>query len=236
MTLQQLQQHQSGGGLQAIIRFLVDVVIVLDATASMTPYIDALKRALTSFVDALDKAELDARFGLAVFWDELEGTMPQLCPVGTSPSEIKSILKKLSVTGGGDEPESALPALMKALAMPGYRPEARTLIFLCTDASCHDPEGQYTSDTVRQALEQRNALVHACCPEIEPYKTFCTLNGGGLLFPIRPEMATDAFAKIIPLLADRTRRTMAADAMARKTRLLTERMRTEIERETRLLS
>jgi hypothetical protein len=60
---------------------------------------------------------------------------------------------------------------------------------------------------------------------------FCRLNGGGILFPISPDMAADAFSSVVSRLADHTRRTMRMNLDARVTRFFTEKMR-----ETRRIS
>ena len=185
----------------------VDMSIVLDATGSMGSFIAAVVKALHFTLDYFVAGALDVHFGLVIFRDELIGEMPELHPIGTPPKELKHVLSRTPATGGGDEPESSLPALVKALGLPGYRTGARKVLLLCTDASAHDPHGNLTSQMVLQELKRHRALLFACTPDMEPYKTLVAVTRGAL-FHIRPNLDQSTFENVLDNVARATVRTV----------------------------
>ena len=185
-----VQQHSGS------TRILVDVVIALDCTGSMGECISGVLKALLHFVDILSKSQFDVRIGLVLFRDELIGEMPRCLPVGTPPETIKSILASTIARGGGDIPESSLPAIMHALDLSGFRPGARKVLLLVTDAPPHDPERGLTSSTVSARLKEEQAVLFACTPRIEPYVGFCN-RSGGTQWELEPDISSDAFADLL---------------------------------------
>ena len=173
-----------------------DLVYVLDATSSMQPYIDGARDGMIGAIDAHVEQQLDTQIGLVVFRDELIGEKTQWVPVGTPPETIKSILARTHALGGGDPPESSLPAIVRALGLPGYRPGARKVILHVTDAPPHDPECGLTSDVVLAQLKQEDALFFACTPKIDPYLTFCNRTGG-TLWELTKHMSSDSFCDLL---------------------------------------
>ena len=207
----------------------VVIVFVIDATGSMARYIDGAVRAVTGFIDILVEGSLQPSLGLVIFRDELIEE-PTLCyDVGTAPEEIKRILRSTEATGGGDEPESSLPAIMKALDLPGFASDARKVLIHVTDAGCHDPENGLGSDEVLARLKKEKVLFHACCPDTPPYTTFVNATGG-TLFPIRTDLQADTFAGVMLSFARSTVKTLQMGDTANTQEVARKRLR-----ETRIL-
>jgi hypothetical protein len=209
---------KTGGQRPQRKSIMVDFVILIDATSSMQPFIDVIMAALMQILDILAEGDLDVAMGLVVFRDELIGEETACYEVGTNASTIKSILSSTRATGGGDEPESSLPAINHALGLKGYRQGAQKVFLHITDASAHDPEDGLTSRTVLAGLKDENVMFYACSPDIDPYVTFANFTQG-TLFPIEVGLEKDSFRGILSSFADTTVKTvrMAEDEAARET-------------------
>lgn len=132
-------------------KFTVDVLLCIDVTGDNAPFVDSLKAALPGIGSALlkkigeDRCLLlrDIRMRIIAFrdfefTDEEDGT-----PIETSPffslkyheNDLLDWMNGLSVSGGGDLPESSLEALAEAFASPfNERDHDRTAILLFTNA------------------------------------------------------------------------------------------------------
>ena len=185
----------------------VDVTLVIDATASMGPYLMAIVAALNFLIDCLVDSALSVAIALVIFRDELTGQETRLYPVGTPPDELKAVLHNTMPEDGGDEPESALPAIHKALTLPGYRQGAQKVLLLITDAHCHMNEAGLVPGMITEELTKCNALFFACAPDVPPYVEFVNATHG-TLFAIKPDLDADTFRSILGALAAKTVKTI----------------------------
>ena len=186
------------------------LVILLDATGSMQPYIEGIRQALNHVVDILKAGAFDAILGMVVFRDEKEGEMPHVYPLGSTPDELKGILAGVTATGGGDEPESSYPAIMHAIDMlnPCYQNMPRVFLHI-TDAPPHDPEAGYTAKDIQNALHQHDVIFSCCTLNQEPYRSFANATGG-TLFPIQSDMESQSFKVVLMNFARTTVKTVRA--------------------------
>jgi hypothetical protein len=117
----------------------LDLIFILDITGSMQPFIDGLKKKCIAFADLVGRNGYDIRLGLVAFGDvEINE------PITTfEPTADVAVFQKhvggLQLLNGGDEPESTVEALRKALQIP-FRPGAKVCFVHITDASCHHAE------------------------------------------------------------------------------------------------
>lgn len=101
-----------------------DIVILCDSTGSMSPTRDGLLRNLNTFLESLGKtqtksqAPLDWRIRFNIFRD-IDVDAEAMDFSGnwmTKEEEIKNVIQsKFIPDGGGDEPESTLDAILKAV-------------------------------------------------------------------------------------------------------------------------
>ena len=122
----------------------VDVMFVLDCTGSMQGEIDAIRDAILSFADTIASDGVRARVGLIEFRDRLIGEEHRVLtfagqPFTNDPVAFRSQVQPLRATGGGDEPESSLDALMLAVRQP-FGADVNKVIVLVTDAPPHIPD------------------------------------------------------------------------------------------------
>lgn len=132
-------------------QYSVDLVLCIDATGSMSPVIDLVKSHALKFYDDLTEAmqrkqkrisRLRAR--VVIFRDlHVDGSQAlQESPFYLLPEErsaFAAFLQPVKASGGGDEPESGLEALARAIRSDWVRAgdKRRHVVVLWTDASAH---------------------------------------------------------------------------------------------------
>ncbi|MFO0956817.1 MAG: VWA domain-containing protein [Isosphaeraceae bacterium] len=137
----------------------VDILFVLDATASMQFAIDGVRAGIRDFAEGLGKEQLDSRIGLVAFRDEQNpGEDPVVLEFAGGPltddlAEFRKKVAQLHATGGGDVPETSLEALRLASQQP-FRPKSTRVLVLITDAPPkHLPEGFASVHDAASSLE-----------------------------------------------------------------------------------
>lgn len=113
-------------------RIPIDFVFVLDVTATMGDYINAVRSNVDKFTKNLLAKGIDFRLGLVTFSDSVE-------VIRQPTSDVQEFLWWLSSTqakGGKDEKENALDALNAAMHLK-FRPAASRMALLITDAPYH---------------------------------------------------------------------------------------------------
>jgi hypothetical protein len=137
------------------ITYAVDIVLVIDATGSMSGIIERVKDRALSFYGDLDammkeKAKYVDHLQLRVvvfrdFYADAPEEALQASPFFPLPEQadrFAAFVRGVSASGGGDEPETALEALAEAMASPWTTGVAkrRQVIVVWTDASAHKLE------------------------------------------------------------------------------------------------
>jgi outer membrane protein OmpA-like peptidoglycan-associated protein len=133
----------------------IDFVFVVDVTASMDTYIQALERKIRNFTRELGNRGIDYQVGLVLFSDYIEGVYQLTDDIG----EFTKWLRKIKTVGGGDIPENALEALKVANSEINFRPSANRVAVLITDAPYHDAGERKTKMTKLTADEVKRDLI-----------------------------------------------------------------------------
>lgn len=135
----------------------VDLVFCIDATLSMSPLIDMVKKNALNFYGDLVRVmeknpqgmpkRLDSvRIRVIAFRDYVADGSKAMMTTGffTMPDQaedFKACVNDISADGGGDEPEDGLEALAYAIRSPWMKPtpgrKRRQIIVVWTDASTH---------------------------------------------------------------------------------------------------
>jgi len=136
---------------------LVDIVFVIDCTASMDRLLDTIKETVLSFGEDLYAASEAKGYKINnlrvrvigyrdhyVDWQDPTHPPIQASDFFTLPDEKEDFfefMNSLEATGGGDEPESSLEALHLAFNSRWFVdpqiPKRRQVVVLFTDASAH---------------------------------------------------------------------------------------------------
>lgn len=172
------------------VKGVVDIVFLIDATASMKPCIEALKQNISLFVDSLtvkgpnNENPIKHWRGKAVGYRDTKVDKVWFVdnPFVEDATHLKAQLAGLRPEGGGDEPESLLEAIYKvatwdqtakgAPADPGkwrYRSDAARIVVAFTDASYHpkmtEPDGGTVGDVINVIVSNR-ILLNLYAPEM----------------------------------------------------------------------
>jgi hypothetical protein len=125
----------SRGNTRVQSNALVDLVFVVDTTGSMDGEIEGLLKSLKRLAAQLDLRDIDWRIATMAFGDlTVKGDKIVVTPFTDKLEVVKKSLDDIPrYNGGGNEGESSLEALVKALELPTYRFEAIKVCLLLTD-------------------------------------------------------------------------------------------------------
>ncbi|GMU20658.1 MAG: hypothetical protein AMXMBFR13_07550 [Phycisphaerae bacterium] len=120
----------------------LDVVLVLDATRSMLPYIEQAKQRLHDILDVITGLVPKTRFGVVAYkdyGDEYGPNAVQFLPITTDLEKVHTFIDEIACGGGGDMPEPVHEALRVGtdIKRMGYSTVARRVIVLVGDSSIH---------------------------------------------------------------------------------------------------
>lgn len=116
-----------------------DVVFVLDTTGSMSLYIDQMKTLIRNHSSKIK--EMNGRVGLVVYRDAGdEYIAKKVSDLQSDTTDLLNQLDRVTVDGGGDDPEAALHASMVAMNEMKWQKGATKAIILLTDAGYHEPD------------------------------------------------------------------------------------------------
>lgn len=171
---------------------VVDIVFLIDVTASMQPCIDALRRNIEFFIDRIesntqDNPIRDWRGKVVGYRDYEVDEVPYIDNefVG-DVLQLKQQLGRLEAEGGGDEPESLLEGIFNVANMGQnekaaqeldagkwrYRSDAARVVIVFTDASFKDPmhtPAGGTIDDVKNACHANKIILNLFAPDMKCY-------------------------------------------------------------------
>lgn len=155
----------------------VDLVFVIDTTGSMSDKIEGLLATCARFVDEFATLNLDQRVAVVAFGDlTVPGDKIEVTAFTSQVEVIKKSLRNVPrYSGGGNEGESSLEALQKAVALP-FRPNLVKVIILITDEPAL--QHQIRASEMSRRLSKKEFLVFVVSPAIAYYKEMATRNGG----------------------------------------------------------
>jgi Mg-chelatase subunit ChlD len=155
----------------------VDLVFVIDTTGSMSDKIESLLATCSRFVEDFDALQLNHRMAIVSFGDlKVRGDKIQNTAFTSNVETVKKSLRHIPRnSGGGNEGESALEALERALSLP-FRPDAVKTIVLITDEPAH--QDRIRAEDMINRLVERECLVFVASPPQAYYKQLAARNGG----------------------------------------------------------
>ena len=142
----------------------LDVVFIIDATASMTPYINEAKQRTADTLKSLQEdGDLDIRVALIAYRDhppQEYSFVTQVTDLG-SIENFQSQLLQLTAQGGGDLPEAVWDGV-DALFTLNWREGSDRVAYLIGDAPPHDPyPTQLTAEDLVEKLFDHQIQVNA---------------------------------------------------------------------------
>jgi len=192
----------------------LDIAFIIDTTGSMGSFLDSAKRCMVGILQELvAKLDVDARVCLVEYRDHepQERTFAAKLHQFADLSEMQQIIDKLSIGGGGDEPESVLDGIIMACDEAQWRPHARKLGILIGDAPPHGyfsgvdawPNGCPCGKTMRgatMALEEEEITLHSIglTRHVKPsFTELSNLSGGQYFSSISGVSAIDEVRNLL---------------------------------------
>ncbi|MCY4402394.1 MAG: VWA domain-containing protein [Candidatus Poribacteria bacterium] len=155
----------------------VDVVFVLDETASMVDNIRGIRAYFGYIFDALELDGRDTTFGLVTFTDRVK-TYGRTDDLG----KFKNWLFNIDVDRGGDISEAGLDALMTAVEKIKFRQNAQRFFVFASDAAFHDADydgrSEYSLDETIATLQKEQIRVEVIGLDYLPVKQIALGTGG----------------------------------------------------------
>lgn len=190
----------------------LDVCFVFDTTGSMANKIDGLVSCMDTLVADLARMALDWRittvpFGdLTIPGDRIVGDQPFVADQRAASAQLRTMPR---FSGGGNEGESSVEAMLAACRKP-YRPGAVKVLILITDEpALGDLEGQHA---VHAALEGLDAACFTVAIDTPYYRGWAAQHGGEWR-PVGSAVDTAAIMRLFRSLL--TRVVEVADAVHR---------------------
>ncbi len=117
----------------------IDIAFVLDTTKSMEPYIAQVQKNLVQFLQHLqekkDGKESTCRVALVEYRDQGALFLNRINTGFTSNlDQVQTAVKSLTASGGGDDPEAVLDALLMAKNSLSWNSKAKRIVILIGDA------------------------------------------------------------------------------------------------------
>jgi len=133
------------GGTPSVSGHLVDVVLTIDTTGSMSDDIAAVKASSSSLVQELAAGGGDWRVAVVTYRDHPDAENPGDYPsrlelaFSSNVAAIQAAIDSIVVDGGGDESETVLSGIQLAVDQP-WRDGAKKAIIVLGDAPPKNPE------------------------------------------------------------------------------------------------
>jgi len=138
----------------------LDIVICLDTTGSMRPYIETMKLQLTQTLREVI-AESSFRIGMVLFKDYHEEYLNRIVPFTGDFGVFQKNLNAIRVKGGGDIPEAVYEALYAGAVKLPWAAESKIMI-LIGDAPPHPrPRGAISGEMAEEELAKRGIKMYA---------------------------------------------------------------------------
>ncbi len=155
----------------------IDIVFLLDETASMMDNIRGIRAYFDLVFDAFKREKRDVAYGLVTFTDKVK-----TYGLTTDFGKFKNLLFKIDVDRGGDMSEAGLDALMDAVQKIRFRRNAQRFFILASDAAFHDADfdgkSQYSLDEVISTLQKEQIRVEVIGLDYLPIKQIAMATGG----------------------------------------------------------
>ncbi|MFO0968005.1 MAG: vWA domain-containing protein [Gemmataceae bacterium] len=203
----------------------VDVVFVVDATASMDAHLKNLRESMGKLAEQLEAAKVDARYAATIFRDRVDnvGNTPEdpfaLKIAGDEifSKDIADVARKLAdvkAEGGGDLPESCFDGIDFASRV-AFRKDAKKVLVVITDAPPRIPDKDMKdADQLAKLLKERAIDQLHVFHDLEPehYKKLQSQLGkaGGRLVSLFP----GGVDRMKSAMADIGRDAVGAEAVA----------------------
>jgi Mg-chelatase subunit ChlD len=146
----------------------LDVVFVVDATASMGPFIVAARATVDEIIVELATVVPSLRLGIVAYRDHEDDWLVRSVELTDDRYQIHNFLLDLEAQGGGDFPEALDEGLRVAIRELSWRPGARRVIIIVGDAPVHPENETAMNSMIRGFARDKNSLVNVLYTGADP--------------------------------------------------------------------
>ena len=138
----------------------VEVVFVLDTTASMTGMIEGAKQRIWAIANEIAKGRPapKVRMGLVAYRDKGDAYVTKVVDLSDNLDKTYSELMSFRAEGGGDTPEHVIAGLDDAVEKISWSSDPKTfkVVYLVGDAPPHEdyPEAPTLADVMQKAVRR----------------------------------------------------------------------------------
>ena len=139
----------------------VDIVLCMDATGSMGPYINGVRKMLIPVIRDTISEYADFRIGIVLYRDYRDDFLNKVIPFTKDFNVFQRNLNAIYPKGGGDIPEAVYEALYEGADKFPWTAESRLLI-LVGDAPPHPRQrGKISKEMVYEKVAEKNLKMSA---------------------------------------------------------------------------
>ena len=139
----------------------VDIVLCMDTTGSMGPYINELRKMLVPMMKEIISGYSDFRIGMVLYKDYKDEYLNKVIPFTRDFNVFQRSLNAIYPRGGGDIPEAVYEALYEGTEKFLWEAESRLLI-LVGDAPPHPRQrGKISKEMVYEKAAEKGLKVSA---------------------------------------------------------------------------
>lgn len=146
----------------------LDVVFVVDATASMGRFLDQARRTIDEIIDDVSEVVPTQRLGMVAYRDVGEAFLTRHVDLTDDRYRVQSFLLDLSPVGGGDFEEAVDAGLAVAFDELSWRPSSKRVVIVVGDAPVHDEDEQPMLNDVRSFLRGHDASLSVLYTGTDP--------------------------------------------------------------------
>lgn len=132
----------------------IDLVLVLDTTESMHPYLTSIKEEIKSISKKVFKKDINSRIGFLLYRDVGDAYLTKKIDFDNNINKIHRDVNYFYAKGGGDKSEPMYEAIQKALEDFDYKNESKVVIVI-TDAPAK-VIGKANADTNKKTAKEKN--------------------------------------------------------------------------------
>lgn len=135
----------------------VDLVLVLDTTESMDPYLTSIKEEIKSISKQVFKKDINSRIGFLLYRDVKDTYLTKKIDFDNNINKIYRDVNYFYASGGGDKAEPMYEAIQKALEDFDYKNDNKVVIVI-TDAPAK-VIGKANADTNKKTAKEKNIKI-----------------------------------------------------------------------------
>ena len=139
----------------------LDLVICLDTTGSMRPYIDTIRTQLIAMLQELTPQLASFRIGMVLFRDYRDEYLNKIIPFTNDLNVLQQHLNAIRTAGGGDIPEAIYEALRTCAVQFEWKAPSKTIILIGDSPPHPKPRGKITKPMVESEMARQGIQTHA---------------------------------------------------------------------------